>query len=153
MQKVAPPPAPFCRCRAEFLALKVRNLRSAPLICLIFYNFYISDITNGIPEVQKPRIKDSGVSEFFSGIFLSEDIGYAKPDERFFEECFKRIDGFQKEESIIVGDSLSSDIQGGINAGILTCHFNPKSNPYNKIKPDYKISDLSELIPLLDSIK
>ena len=109
--------------------------------------------TNGIPQVQKPRIRDSRVGEYFEKIFISEEIGYAKPDNRFFEICFKEIDGFKKKEAIIVGDSLSSDIKGGINSGILTCHFNPKDKPYGNIKPDYKINNLSELIPLLDSIK
>jgi 2-haloacid dehalogenase len=109
--------------------------------------------TNGIPEVQEPRIEKSGVGEFFDGVFISERIGYQKPDKRFFDACFERIKDFKKEEAIIVGDSLSSDIKGGINAGILTCHFNPKDKPYGEIKPDYKIKNLSELIPLLDNIK
>lgn len=115
------------------------------------YRLYMA--TNGIPEVQKPRIQNSGVGEYFSGIFISEEIGYSKPDVRFFERCFERIDGFKNDEAIIVGDSLSSDIKGGINAGIKTCHFNPKNKPYHDIKPDYKINKLSELIPLLDSIE
>lgn len=115
------------------------------------YRLYMA--TNGIPEVQEPRIEKSGVGEFFDGVFISERIGYQKPDKRFFDACFERIEGFKKEEAIIVGDSLSSDIKGGINAGILTCHFNPKDKPYSKIKPDYKIKNLSELIPLLDNIK
>jgi len=115
------------------------------------YKLYMA--TNGIPEVQEPRINDSGVGEYFSGIFISEKIGYAKPDPRFFEKCFKQIEGFKKEEAIIVGDSLSSDIKGGINAGIKTCQFNPGDKPYNDIKPDYKINNLSQLIPLLDSIE
>ena len=115
------------------------------------YKLYMA--TNGIPTVQKPRISDSGVGEFFEGIFISEDIGYAKPDKRFFDKCTEMIDGFKREETIIVGDSLSSDIMGGINAGFLTCHFNPQDKPYGKIKPDYKIKNLSELIPLLDNIK
>lgn len=115
------------------------------------YRLYMA--TNGIPEVQKPRIKDSGVGKYFDGIFISEEIGFSKPDKRFFEKCFDLIPNFNKEETIIVGDSLSSDIQGGINAGILTCHFNPKKRPYLGIKPHYTINNLSELIGLLDSIK
>ena len=114
------------------------------------YRLYMA--TNGIPEVQIPRIRDSGVKEYFSGIFISEEIGYPKPDKRFFDRCFAMIQDFKKEETIIVGDSLSSDIMGGINAGIKTCHFNPTDKPYGGIKPDYKIKNLSELIDLLDNI-
>lgn len=109
--------------------------------------------TNGIPAVQWPRIKDSGVGEYFEDIFISQNIGYAKPDKRFFDECFSKIKDFDINECIIVGDSLSSDIKGGINAGIKSCHFNPKNKSYDKIIPDYKINELSELIPLLDSIE
>ena len=115
------------------------------------YRLYMA--TNGIPEVQKPRIRDSGVGEYFEKVFISEEIGYQKPDNRFFDKCFEAIEGLDKNEAIIVGDSLSSDIKGGINAGIKTCHFNPFKKPYGNIKPDYEINNLSELIPLLDSIK
>ena len=115
------------------------------------YDLYTA--TNGIPEVQNPRIADSGIRKYFKGIFISEEIGFAKPDKRFFDACFSAIEGFDRGETIIVGDSLTSDILGGINAGILTCHFNPKDKPYTNVKPDYKINKLSELIALLDSIK
>ena len=108
--------------------------------------------TNGIPEVQNPRIDAAGIRAYFDGIFISEEIGYAKPSKKYFELCFGRIEGFERKETVIVGDSLSSDILGGINSGIRTVHFNPKELPYEKIIPDYKIKSLGELIPLLESI-
>ena len=108
--------------------------------------------TNGIPSVQYPRIKDSGIGNYFDRFFISEEIGYAKPSKEFFDECFKRIDGFKKSETIIVGDSLTSDIRGGINAGILTCHFNPRGRQYGSVIPNYSITSLDELIPILNSI-
>ena len=83
---------------------------------------------------------------------LNSEIDYTEWAD-FFESCFDKIKDFKRDEAIIVGDSLSSDIQGGINAGIKTCHFNPKGIEYKDIRPDYSISDLSELIPLLDQIK
>lgn len=115
------------------------------------YDLYMA--TNGIPSVQKPRIKDADLAKYFKGIFISEEIGYAKPDKRFFERCFEKIEGFALDETIIVGDSLTSDILGGKAAGIKTCHYNPKDRPYSKVTPDYKINNLSELIDLLDSIE
>lgn len=115
------------------------------------YDLYMA--TNGIIRVQKPRIKDSDIGKFFKAIFISEEIGYAKPKKEYFDACFKQIEGFNLYETIIVGDSMTSDILGGRNAGILTCHFNRWNKPYGKVKPDYTISNLSELIPLLDSIK
>lgn len=115
------------------------------------YRIYMA--TNGIPTVQNPRIKDSGVGEYFDKIFISEHMGFAKPDKRFFERCFAEIEDFSLDETIMVGDSLSSDIQGGINAGIKTCHFNPRNYPYKSITPDYKITSLDQLIPLIEGIK
>lgn len=115
------------------------------------YSLFIA--TNGIPEVQYPRIDDSGIRHFFKKIFISYDFGIGKPKKEFFDKCFEMIENFSHEETIIVGDSLTSDIKGGINAGIRTCHFNPKALPYTEITPDYTINDLSELIPLLDSIE
>lgn len=115
------------------------------------YNLYIA--SNGILCVQAPRIEASGIARYFKDIFISEQIGYNKPSREFFDIAAERIEGYNPAEAIIVGDSLSSDIQGGINAGILTCHFNPRGIAYNRITPDYEIKDLSELLPLLDSIK
>ena len=115
------------------------------------YRIYMA--TNGIPAVQNPRIKDSGVGEYFDKIFISEHMGFAKPDKRFFDRCFAEIEDFNPEETIMVGDSLSSDIQGGINAGIKTCHFNPRNYPYKSITPDYKITSLDQLIPLIEGIE
>lgn len=115
------------------------------------YSLYMA--TNGIPDVQKPRIRDAKIASYFKKIFISEEIGYAKPDRRFFEECFKQIENFNKDEAIIIGDSLTSDIKGGINAGIRTCHFNRFNKNYTDIKPDYFVNHLSEVIPLLDSIE
>ena len=115
------------------------------------YRLYIA--TNGIPEVQHPRICGSGIGKYFDKIFISYEIGYPKPKPEFFEVCFKQIEDFMPNEAIIVGDSLTSDIQGGINAGIHTCHYNVWGDKYNEIAPEYSISNLAELIPLLDSIK
>ena len=115
------------------------------------YQLYIA--SNGIHSVQKPRIEDSGIGKYFADIFISELIGANKPSPAFFEACFAKIDGFCHKECIIVGDSLTSDIQGGKNAGISTCWFNPHGLTQNTILPDYEIKNLSELIPLLDSIK
>lgn len=115
------------------------------------YSLYIA--TNGIPEVQWPRINDSGIRDYFKDIFISYDFGVAKPNREFFERCFERIDGFNHDECIIVGDNPTSDIKGGINAGIKTCHFDRRNTVYTDIIPDYRITNLSELLPLLDTIE
>lgn len=107
------------------------------------YRLYL--VSNGATAVQKSRIASSGIEKYFQNIFISQEIGYDKPAKEFFDKCFEQIEDFSKKETIIVGDSLSSDIQGGINAGIKTVWFNPRHLEFDKIKPDYEISSLDEL--------
>ena len=111
-------------------------------------------ISNGTASVQKSRIASSDLKLYMNDIFISEIIGYNKPDLRFFEKCFESIPNFKKEESIIIGDSLTSDILGGINAGVKTIWFNRFNLcPPNQNKPDYIIHHLNDFIPLLDKIQ
>ena len=115
------------------------------------YRLYLA--TNGIVNVQTPRIKASGIGKYFDGIFVSERIGYNKPDKRFFECAFSEIPEFRHDEAVIVGDTLTSDILGGINAGIKTVYFNPNRRKNDTgITPDYEISSLSELPKLLKTM-
>ncbi len=115
------------------------------------YRMYLA--SNGTAVVQDSRIAISGIAKYFDGVFISERIGYNKPSPKFFEGCFAQIEVFSKDEAIIIGDSLTSDIQGGINAGIRTCLFNPKriSVPRN-IMPDYEVCSLDEIPDLLERI-
>ena len=114
------------------------------------YNLYI--VSNGTAVVQHGRIKNSGIKKYFKDIFISQEIGFNKPSPEFFEGCFAKIEDFNKEETIIVGDSLSSDIQGGKNAGLKTVWFNPKKEKSDTIKPDYEIERLSDLMVLLNTL-
>lgn len=108
------------------------------------YKLYLA--TNGTKKVQEGRLSSAGISHYFSDIFISEEIGYDKPRIEYFEKCFARIPDFQKEKTVIVGDSLTSDIKGGILAGIGTVWFNP-SHLENKTEfaPDCEIYALKEL--------
>jgi 2-haloacid dehalogenase len=115
------------------------------------YRLYLA--TNGIPVVQYPRLSASGIDKYLDGVFISYELGYPKPKKEFFDGCAEQIPDYDPSESIIVGDNLTSDIMGGINAGIITCHYNRWGDVYDKIKPDYTINHLSELIAILDSIK
>ena len=115
------------------------------------YKLYLA--SNGTSHVQAGRIESADIARFFEGIFISQEIGVNKPDVEYFDRCFARIPGFDKEKAMIVGDSLSSDILGGKQAGILTCWVNPtgKTAP-DHITPDYEIPSLSCLENLLDSL-
>lgn len=115
------------------------------------YELYIA--SNGTANVQERRIKSADIGKYFNGIFVSEHIGYEKPRKEFFDSCFAQIPDFDKEKAIIVGDRLSSDILGGINAGIKTCWFNRKGeSPNPEIPADYEIHSLAELPALLERI-
>ena len=116
------------------------------------YKLYIT--SNGTARVQDSRIASANIARYFDGIFISQRVGADKPSAVFFERVFAEIGDFSASEAIIVGDSLTSDIAGGINAGIKTCLFNPASRPGREdIIPDYEIKSLDELIPLIESIK
>ena len=111
------------------------------------YKLYIA--SNGSKLVQWPRIKSADLETYFSDIFISEDMGADKPAKAFFDRCFAKIPGFDPQKAMIVGDSLTSDIQGGINAGIFTCWVNPTHKHPGNIRPDYEIESLSQLEDLL----
>lgn len=115
------------------------------------YRLYI--VSNGTAKVQEGRIGSSGITKYMDGIFISQILGANKPDKQFFDICFAEIPGFSLSETVIIGDSLSSDIKGGINAGITTVWFNPKGIENDSdIKPDYTIKELSEVPGLLSQI-
>lgn len=113
--------------------------------------FRIYVVTNGTLAVQTGRIKSSGIKKYVQGIFISEEIGYNKPSIEYFHKCFAQIPDFKKENTVMIGDSLSSDIQGGKNAGIKTIWFHREKdhteNP--EPKPDYEIKSLKSLINML----
>ena len=116
------------------------------------YRLYLA--SNGAAAVQNPRLDDAGIRKYFQGIFISEEMGADKPSKAFFDACFASIPGFRLEETVMVGDSLTSDIRGGLNAGLRTVWFNPHGKePRADIRPGYTIRALSELLPLLGSMQ
>ena len=106
------------------------------------YDLYL--VSNGEPSVQYPRMEKTGLNKYFKKIYVSEAIGYQKPSKEFFDFVAKDIPDFDKNKAIIIGDSLTSDIKGGINYGIKTCWFNPK-NKKTDLTIDYIIKDLGQL--------
>ncbi|ATD56098.1 YjjG family noncanonical pyrimidine nucleotidase [Clostridium chauvoei] len=113
-----------------------------------FYKLAI--VTNGLTFVQDKRIRKSIISKYFDTIVISEEVLISKPNPKIFEHTLKNINHTDKSKVLIVGDSLTSDIQCGINFGIDTCWYNP-NNIINEtsIKPDYEISNFNELKSLL----
>lgn len=109
--------------------------------------------SNGTAVVQEGRLKSAGIGPYFEKIFISEEIGFNKPSPDFFARCFERIPDFCRDRTIMIGDSLTSDILGGINAGIKTCWFNPQGKPGREdIVPDYELGKLEQVVGLLEKI-
>lgn len=103
-------------------------------------------VTNGLKKTQESRFKGADLNKYFKGIFVSEEVGYQKPSKEYFDYVFNKIGNIKLSETIIIGDSLSSDIAGGNNAGIDTCWFNPKRlNNNTSLKITYEIKELAEL--------
>ena len=109
-------------------------------------------VTNGLKEMQQKRLRDSGLEKYFDKIFISEDVGYKKPDIEFFEHVFSFIPEFKHEETIIVGDMLHADILGGFKAGIDTVWVNNKDfKLYVNVSPTYEIKHVNELHAILSN--
>lgn len=110
-------------------------------------------ITNGMPEVQRPRFASSDLSDYFTGIVISEEVGAAKPDPKIFDAAFQVMKWPRKEEVLMVGDSLTSDIDGGNSYGIDTCWFNPRRDSVAvQIESQFEIRELRELVKLFEEI-
>lgn len=108
-------------------------------------------VTNGIASSQYKRLEVAEMLHYFDFVAVSSEIGYSKPDMRFFETLKSKKQSLDSSSTMIVGDSLSADIMGGINWNIKTCWFNPsKSKNESNIKPDYEIADLMDLINILN---
>ena len=109
--------------------------------------------SNGTSHVQHGRLKSANLYRFFEKVFVSQEIGHNKPSKAYFDGCFSQIEGFDPKKAIIVGDSLTSDILGGNNAGIATCWVNPTHAPRkNGIRVDYEIEALAQLPALLEGL-
>ena len=108
--------------------------------------------SNGTASVQHGRMTSAGLYPWFEKVFVSQEIGFNNPSVDYFNACFAQIPDFDRSRCIMVGDSLSSDILGGINAGIATCWVAPLSKDPGAIRPDYRIESITQLEELLDSL-
>lgn len=116
------------------------------------YDLYV--VSNGKTPTQNKRLMDAGLAKYFKGIFISEQTGYQKPMIEFFDYVFARIDGFDQNKTLIIGDSLTADVKGGLRAGIDTCWFNIRGiDNISDIQPHYEIKKLHELHRLLENNK
>lgn len=110
--------------------------------------------SNGNLSVQTGRLRSANLYRFFEDIFISQEMGANKPAKEYFDRCFARIPDLDPAKAMIVGDSLTSDILGGNNAGIATCWINPAHKPCpDHIRVDYELESFSQLPALLESLQ
>ncbi len=106
-------------------------------------------MTNGIKRVQEAKIQKSGLDKYFDCVIISDDAGFNKPDVRIYEYMEGLIGKHDKDRMLMIGDSVGSDIEGGINFGIKTCFFNPKGNEC-KLKVDYEVKSMKEILGVVE---
>lgn len=119
---------------------------------LIDRGYEVYAATNGITTIQTGRLTKSGLASYFNHVFISEQLGTQKPDALFYERIGQQIPGFSKDKTVMIGDSLTADIQGGNNAGIDTIWYNPHHlENKTKAQPTFEVHSYQELLNCLDS--
>ena len=111
-------------------------------------------VTNGSKVAQSGKLKNSGLDKVFDGVFISEDLGYDKPSLEYFDLVFESIGSKNKDEYILIGDSLTSDMLGSNNAGIRNIWYNPEGLANDLgIRIDYTIPQLNKVVDILDDLR
>lgn len=133
-----------------YLALGSRLLPGAKEVCTLLSSTHtLCIVTNGISGTQKKRLCAAGIGGLFDRVFISEELGFSKPSPGFFDGVFRALPGISRRETLIIGDSLTSDVLGGVRSGIDTCWFNPSGQPAGAgPKPTYEIASLWQLLPI-----
>ena len=120
---------------------------------LIHQGYELYAATNGITTIQAGRMAQSGLAPYFNQVFISEQLQTQKPDALFYEKIGQQITGFDKEKTLMIGDSLTADIQGGNNAGIDTIWYNPHHlENHTQAQPTYEVDSYQALLDCLDAL-
>ena len=138
-----------------YLAQQGQTLSGAHelLDSLIERDYELYAATNGITAIQTGRLAQSGLAPYFNQVFISEQLQTQKPDALFYERIGQQIADFSKEKALMIGDSLTADIQGGNNAGIDTIWYNPHHlENKTQAQPTYEVESYQALLDLLDKL-
>ncbi len=130
----------------QWAACSVPNKNALEICNLLSKNFTLCIATNGLTAIQLKKL--TLFNDFLSCYFVSEDIGYIKPERQYFEHILNSL-GAKPEECLMVGDSIHNDIAGANNALIDSCYYNPTGKNNNSgIIPTYEIGDFNELLKI-----
>ncbi len=142
----------------EFSARYLRNLAGAwalmdgaeETVRALSRSHHLVVVTNGLRDVQRPRLEASPIGRYFDDVIISEEVGAAKPSRAYFDAAFARMGRPEKAQVLLIGDSLSADIRGGIDYGLDTCWFNPQRLPPPEgLDIRYEITMLHQLVDFL----
>ena len=113
----------------------------------------LDSLIDGITAIQTGRLAQSGLAPYFNQVFISEQLQTQKPDALFYEKIGQQIAGFDKEKTLMIGDSLTADIQGGNNTGIDTIWYNPHHlENHTQAQPTYEVHSYQDLLDCLDAM-
>ena len=136
----------------DYISLQGQSFPGAEemLAELVQVGYQIYGATNGVTAIQEGRMAHSTIAPYFKEVFISEQLQTQKPDPDFFEKVGQRIPGFRKEQTLMIGDSLSADIAGGNAAGIDTVWYNPVHlENASQVMPTYEVDSYSKILALL----
>lgn len=140
----------------EYTQLLVKHSRLLPGALEFVRSLYDMGLTlcittNGIATVQHGRFDNCPISKYLSGLFISQEMGVQKPSKEYFQAVQKALGSVSFDKMMIIGDSLRSDILGGLNVGMDTAWYNPKGNPAGDIVPKYTASNYDELLDIISN--
>jgi 2-haloacid dehalogenase len=131
--------------KASFLLAEAKDT-----IVALSRRYRLALVTNGLSRVQRPRLAGSGIGAFFEAVVISEEVRVAKPDPRIFIHALQCLAHSDVSSVLMVGDSLSSDMQGGVDSGMDTCWYNPSGRPNDSsVRPTFEVARLSALVEIL----
>ncbi len=144
-------PENFSKRYLENLIVKSEMYADVPeLLAKIKPDYHLSIITNGLKEVQRARLSKLNIDQYFDSIIVSDEIGVAKPNPQYFEVAYQSIpQPPPKEQVLVIGDNIKSDILGGQQYGFHTCWVNALKKPNQGIVPDFEVRSVIELIGIL----
>ncbi|HWQ97731.1 MAG TPA: YjjG family noncanonical pyrimidine nucleotidase [Clostridia bacterium] len=122
---------------------------AAELLETLSRRYKLAVATNGLTLVQRARLAKSGFLPLLSGVFISQEMGVQKPEKAYYDQIFSAFGDDAHEKYLMIGDSLSADIAGGINAGIDTCWYRPAGAEEPRVVPTYTVDGYDELLELL----
>jgi len=145
-------PDAVCEAYEDGLADHIRFVESSDDIVASLKGRYKQyAVTNGAFSVQTKRLARSGFDKLFDGVFISDAVGFEKPSVNYFQYVLNHIISCQKEEILMIGDSLTSDIRGANNIGIPCCWYNPDGKVNTGgLRIDYEIRSLSDIRAVLN---